>query len=252
MTLPAVAILIVAVISACLSTTVKQAASPPTPPVFPTHDAPLKTNLGINYLAGELRVENGCLKLYRLGWDNPNRTVGDQLRDIWLPVWPPDFELRMDGGQGQVLDPEGESGGRGRRNRAAQRAVPLAGERQRQPAGIRPPSLSAPALDGRRRGVGDCGGRADDCAPAGVGTALPALKDVGASNKPVAGPTPRGPDADAEWALPARWQRRPSGCMVAGILPRQGGRAGGGAKRRGPHRGGHGAGHEPRQWRLLS
>ena len=77
------------------------------PPVFPTHDAPLKTNLGINYLAGELRVENGCLKLYRLGWDNPNRTVGDQLRDIWLPVWPPDFELRMDGGQGQVLDPEG-------------------------------------------------------------------------------------------------------------------------------------------------
>ena len=47
---------------------------------LPIHDAPLATNLGLDYLAGELRVEDGCLKLYRLGWDFPNRAVSEQLR----------------------------------------------------------------------------------------------------------------------------------------------------------------------------
>ena len=69
---------------------------------FPTHPGALGTNLGLDYLAGELRLEDGCLKLYRLGWDDPDRTVDEQLRDIWLPVWPAGFTLSgvtvLDGG----------------------------------------------------------------------------------------------------------------------------------------------------------
>ena len=74
---------------------------------FPIHNEPRGTDLGSNYLAVELRAEDGCLKLYRLGWDNSNRTVSDQLRDIWLPVWPSGFALRQEGQDIQVIDGNG-------------------------------------------------------------------------------------------------------------------------------------------------
>ena len=73
--------------------------------VLPTHRGALGTNLGLDYLPGELRIEDGCLKLYRLGWDDPDRTVDEQLRDIWLPVWPAGFTL--DGNT--VLGADGEA-----------------------------------------------------------------------------------------------------------------------------------------------
>ncbi len=74
---------------------------------FPVHQEPLGTDLGLDYLAGELRAEDGCLKLYRLGWDDPKRTVSEQLRDMWLPVWPSGFALRQDGDETQVIDGNG-------------------------------------------------------------------------------------------------------------------------------------------------
>lgn len=60
---------------------------------LPTHNEPPGTDHGGNYLAGELRVENGCMKLYHMGWDDPDRAIGQQIRDIWLPVWPLGFAL---------------------------------------------------------------------------------------------------------------------------------------------------------------
>ena len=79
--------------------------------VLPVHNVALGANLGHDYLAGELKVEGGCLKLYRLGWEEPDRTVDEQLRDIWLPVWPAGFTLRgdkvMDGG-GKVVAQAGD------------------------------------------------------------------------------------------------------------------------------------------------
>ena len=109
MTLPTVVFLLAAAISACQGISDRQAASStPGHPILLVHDAPLATNHGIDYLAGDLRMEDGCLKVYRLGWDTPNRTVNDQLRDIWLPVWPRGFQLRVTGDRGQVLDPSGE------------------------------------------------------------------------------------------------------------------------------------------------
>ena len=73
--------------------------------VFPTHHGALGTNLGFDYLPGELRIEDGCLKLYRMGWEDPDRTISEQLRDIWLPVWPAGFMLNGD----TVLDADGEA-----------------------------------------------------------------------------------------------------------------------------------------------
>ncbi len=52
---------------------------------------------------------DGCLKLYRLGWDDPKRTVTEQLREIWLPVWPSGFTLRQVGDENQVIDGGGET-----------------------------------------------------------------------------------------------------------------------------------------------
>ena len=79
----------------------------PARPIFPVHQEPLGTDLGFDYLAGELRAEDGCLKLYRMGWDDPKRIVSEQLRDIWLPVWPSGFALRQDGDDTQVIDGDG-------------------------------------------------------------------------------------------------------------------------------------------------
>ena len=104
-----VAVSLLAVTSACQSTSSGQVASPiPSQLAFPTHNEPLATDLGFYYLAGELRVEDGCLKLYRLGWDDPNRSISDQLWDIWLPVWPSGFALRQTGdGEARVVDQDG-------------------------------------------------------------------------------------------------------------------------------------------------
>ena len=49
---------------------------------LPTHNEPPGTDLGGNYLAGELSLEDGCMKLYRMGWDDPDRAIGQQIRDI--------------------------------------------------------------------------------------------------------------------------------------------------------------------------
>ena len=100
------------------ATTIPSAATTPLPAntqaleadrkiAFPVPNEPLGTDLGSNYLAGELRAEDGCLKLYRLGWDEPERTVSEQLRDIWLPVWPSGFALRQEGQDIQVIDGDG-------------------------------------------------------------------------------------------------------------------------------------------------
>ena len=71
---------------------------------LPTHNEPPGTDHGGNYLAGKLRLEDGCMKLYRMGWDDPDRAIGQQTRDIWLPVWPVGFALRQDGEDIQVVD----------------------------------------------------------------------------------------------------------------------------------------------------
>ena len=74
---------------------------------LPTHNEPPGTDRGGNYLAGELRVEDGCMKLYRMGWDDPDRAIGQQIRDIWLPLWPVGFALRQDGEEIQVINSNG-------------------------------------------------------------------------------------------------------------------------------------------------
>lgn len=75
---------------------------------MPIHHEPLGTDLGGDYLAGELRVEDGCLKLYRIGWDSPNRTTSQQLHDVWLPVWPQGFSLRHEGGEIHIVGNYGD------------------------------------------------------------------------------------------------------------------------------------------------
>ncbi len=74
---------------------------------LPIHYEPPRTDLGGDYLAGELRMEDGCLRLYRIGWDEPGRTINQQLHDIWLPVWPKNFSLQHEGEEIQIVDNEG-------------------------------------------------------------------------------------------------------------------------------------------------
>ena len=75
---------------------------------FPVHHQQLGTSLGQDYMSGELRVEDGCLKLYRLGWDDPNRPAGWTTYHILLPVWPSGFTLlQQDGGEISVIDTNG-------------------------------------------------------------------------------------------------------------------------------------------------
>ena len=74
---------------------------------LPIHNEPPRTDLGGDYLAGEIRLENGCLKLYRIGWGKPDRSASQQLRDIWLLVWPPGFALQQKDQEVHVFDGEG-------------------------------------------------------------------------------------------------------------------------------------------------
>ena len=74
---------------------------------LPTHNEPPGTDLGGEYLAGEIRLEKGCLKLYRIGWNQPNRSVSKQIHDIWLPVWPPGFTLQQEDQEIHVVDSKG-------------------------------------------------------------------------------------------------------------------------------------------------
>ena len=82
----AILFLVAATATACRSASGGHATPDTTSQLaFPVHDEPLGTDLGFDYLAGELKVADGCLKLYRMGWDAPNRSVSEQLNDIWLP-----------------------------------------------------------------------------------------------------------------------------------------------------------------------
>ena len=111
-------ILILLLLAATTTSTACQSQSPdvsepqsPTaerPLIFPTHNWPLGTDYGYNYLVGELRAEDGCLKLYNLGWEEPNRPAFQQLRDFWLIVWPSDFALRQDGEVVEIRNGNGD------------------------------------------------------------------------------------------------------------------------------------------------
>ena len=88
---------------------VTTSACQPTRVVLPIHSEPPGTDLGGDYLAGEIRLEQSCLKLYRMGWDNPQRSASQQLRDIWLLVWPPGYAIQKEGQEMHVIDDEGMS-----------------------------------------------------------------------------------------------------------------------------------------------
>jgi len=75
---------------------------------MPIHHEPLGTDLGGDYLSGELRVEDGCMKLYRTGWNSPGRTASQQLYDDWLPVWPQEFSLRHGGEKVRIVGSDGD------------------------------------------------------------------------------------------------------------------------------------------------
>ena len=220
--------------SACQSTSSGQVASPiPSQLAFPTHNEPLATDLGFYYLAGELRVEDGCLKLYRLGWDDPNRSISDQLWDIWLPVWPSGFALRQTGdGEARVVDQDG------RVVAEASDTVRLSG----------PSSWSEEAWEELRETipracrlpywpVGDevyVVTRDDPAVVPLPGSTLyfsrgRTIKDPGAHM------TAKPPE-DQTLTLNVDWLRdregRAGSRVTAGLIPRQGGRAGGGAQLR--------------------
>ncbi len=67
------------------------------PVVFPRHNAPLGTDRGEQYTAGELVLEEGCLRV-----EVPAR--GASPRMSWLVIWPSSFTYEEESGSIRIID----------------------------------------------------------------------------------------------------------------------------------------------------
>ena len=66
--------------------------------VFPRHDAPLGTDRGGEYLAGQLVVSKGCLCT-----EAPSSDAASP-RSSWLIIWPSAFTLEAESGPVRIVD----------------------------------------------------------------------------------------------------------------------------------------------------
>ena len=66
--------------------------------VFPQHDAPLGTDRGGEYFAGQLVISNGCLRAEAPTNDATNP------RSSWLVIWPSTFTLESESGSVRIVD----------------------------------------------------------------------------------------------------------------------------------------------------
>ena len=66
--------------------------------VFPRHDAPLGTDRGGDYFAGQLVISKGCLRA-----DAPTR-IATNPRSSWLLIWPGAFTLEAESGSVRIVD----------------------------------------------------------------------------------------------------------------------------------------------------
>ena len=65
---------------------------------FPRHDAPLGTDSGGEYFAGQLVVSDGCLRAEAPSNDATNS------RPSWLLIWPSTFTLKAESGSVRIID----------------------------------------------------------------------------------------------------------------------------------------------------
>ena len=70
--------------------------------VFPRHDAPLGTDRGGEYFAGQLVINEGCLRAEAPTYDATNP------RSSWLLIWPSAFTLESESGSVRIIDGLGE------------------------------------------------------------------------------------------------------------------------------------------------
>ena len=66
--------------------------------VFPRHDAPLGTDRGGEYFAGQLVISKGCLRAEAPSYDATNP------RSSWLLIWPGAFTLEAESGSVRIVD----------------------------------------------------------------------------------------------------------------------------------------------------
>ena len=69
---------------------------------FPRHDAPLGTDRGGEYFAGQLIVSKGCLRA-----EAPSYDAADP-RSSWLLIWPEAFTLESESGSVRIVDGLGQ------------------------------------------------------------------------------------------------------------------------------------------------
>ena len=109
-----IAILTVAALAACSEPPQKEIPAPtatpqapkygtPTdhqasPMVFPRHEAPLGTDSGGEYFAGQLVITKGCLRAEAPSYNAANP------QSSWLLIWPRDFTLEAEPGSVQIVD----------------------------------------------------------------------------------------------------------------------------------------------------
>ena len=68
---------------------------------FPQHDAPLETDRGGQYFAGQIVISKGCLRA-----EAPTRNATNP-RDSWLLIWPGSFSLEAESGSVRIIDGHG-------------------------------------------------------------------------------------------------------------------------------------------------
>ena len=68
------------------------------PIVFPRHEAPLGTDSGGEYFAGQLVITKGCLRAEAPSYNAANP------QSSWLLIWPRDFTLEAEPGSVQIVD----------------------------------------------------------------------------------------------------------------------------------------------------
>ena len=66
--------------------------------VFPRHEAPLETDRGGEYFAGQLVVSKGCLRA-----EAPSNDAANP-RSSWLLIWPSTFTLEVESGPVRIVD----------------------------------------------------------------------------------------------------------------------------------------------------
>ena len=93
------AVLLVTILSGCGGQA--PTSLPPQPVAFPQHGYPLGTDRGGDYYAGQLVLQEGCLRIHVPS--NPNNAPWPSR----LAVWPSSFSLEQDSGTVRVLDGQG-------------------------------------------------------------------------------------------------------------------------------------------------